>query len=243
MNAKMILRILFFTVFMLSMPARSIAQDDEGWPRVTEAEIAKRFYKESYSFELNLPIFAADNSNQIYNLACIGGEDQYLDNLSDTTGINFVGPLSCQLGIGTEFNGRTLLSEDASPIWHSRGQFHYNQLLGACSTYPEYGRIRNFRLRGMAITFTIEDLQETNGEISTFLLTIKVQNDPNALTAKAERTGYLPPRFNDDGVRACDLVLEGKEPLMCRNSETLSWEECSKGWEYKKYPWESEAKQ
>lgn len=226
---------------MQLMPTYSAAQDNGGWPRIDETQISKRFHKEDYAFELKLPIFAKEGGEQIYNLFCIGGKDHYLDNLSDTTGLNLVGPLSCQLAVGTGSNGHSLLSEDSSPVWHSRGQFHYNQLSGSCAIYPEYGRVRNFKLRGMLLTLIIADVQETNTKVDNFLLTIKVQNDPTALTAKAERSGYLHPQLSAEGIRDCDTILEGKRPLMCRNSETLSLEECPEGWEYEKYSWESEA--
>jgi|GEM_PF-1668251 len=239
MNIEIMFGCLFLTFSAVFMPEYSAAQDNGGWPRVAETQISKRFYTEDEVFELEHPISAAENGKQIYSLFCIGGKDEYLDSLSDRTGINIVGPLSCQLGLRAGFHEGSLLSEDASPPWHSRGQFHFDQLSGVCGIYPEYGRVRHFRLRAMLVTLTVEDIQEVNNRIDDFLLTIKVQNDPTALTAKAERPDYLPPRFSSAGVRDCDMILRGKNPLMCRNSETFSREKCPEGWEYEKYPWEN----
>ena len=228
---------IFSLFYLISVAAK--ASGSTTWPQVRGADVSVKFSSQYDSFKLQIPILS-DSGTKLYWLYCIGGKDKYLDSFYDQFGLNYVGPLSCGISNTQNINEMTWLSEDASPLWHSRGQFHYPELLGSCAVYPEFGAVRNFKLRGMQITLSISDIQEVGGMIDSFLLTATVKNDPTALTAKAERSGYLSPRLTEDGVRDCDTILEGKEPLMCRNSETFSWEECPKGWEYERCPWEDD---
>lgn len=224
--------------YLLSMAAK--ASDSTAWPQVRGADVSVKFSSQYNSFRLQIPILS-NSGAMLYWLYCMGGKEKFLDSFSDQFGLNYVAPLSCGISNTQSITETTWLSEDASPLWHSRGQFHYPELLGSCAAYPEFGALRNFRLRGMVITLSISDIQKGNGSIDNFLLTVTVRNDPTALTAKAERPSYLAPRLTEGGVRDCDTILEGKEPLMCRNSETFSWEECPEGWEYEKYPWEDDS--
>src|SRR5215831_15706624 len=55
----------------------------------------------------------------------------------------------------------TLLTDDPHPTadWESRARFLVPELMGACADYPEYGRLRMFRLRGMRLTLEVRDVK------------------------------------------------------------------------------------
>jgi hypothetical protein len=79
-----------------------------------------------------------------YTLNCAGGDDKFLDELGQAQ-INYVGPFACRLDEGKSDTEGSLLSEDESPYWISRGQVHdFSEIVGACGRYPEYGAVRHF---------------------------------------------------------------------------------------------------
>lgn len=164
-----------------------------------------------------------------YTLNCAGGEDKFLDDLGKAQNINYVGPFACRLNEGKSDAEVSLLSEDESAYWFSRGQVHdFSEIIGACGRYPEYGAVRHFRLRGFVLTLEFTDIAvDGNGKPAYFVFVISVRTDPTALSADAEQTGYLTPYKNG---RGCDKVLRGNNPRMCRDwlHSGGSWTECSK---------------
>lgn len=93
--------------------------------------------------------------------------------------------------------------------WDTRSRFLINQLIGECGTYPEYGRVRHFRFRGMKITLKISNLnfEEEKGAASNkfFLLklhdfefTIDVKSEPNVTNNFAATTEYKAPKLIQD---------------------------------------------
>jgi hypothetical protein len=102
------------------------------------------------------------------------------------------------------------------------GQVHGDDLTGACGRYPEFGRVRHFRLRGMRLTLAFSQVVADRklGLLST-TLHFTAAPDPGAHAAQAERPGYLPPG------PGCARVRKGDEARMCRN-ESLSWTECAR---------------
>ena len=151
------------------------------------------------------------HGKQKYLLWCEGGSEKYLDRLSDATGINYVGPLMCVLNGGNKRREGSLLAEDDVGPWHTRGLFAWDQLTGECGRYPEFGRIRHFKLRGFVLMLEAADPVLVDGHLSAFDLRISVKNDPTATSSMAARPGYLPP----DG--HCSVVRAGNEPRMCRD--------------------------
>jgi hypothetical protein len=123
----------------------------------------------------------------------------------------------------------SLLSEDESPYWYSRGQIHdFRELVGACGRYPEYGALRHFRLRGFELTLQFTDIQvDKKGTPSYLVVTVSVRTDPTAHSREAQQTGYLTP-YKVGG--SCNKVLRGNEPRMCRDWLHYggSWTECVK---------------
>jgi len=188
------------------------------------------------SFEVNvaaglvafdLPIKSAAGS-VLYRLSCRGGSVKALDELIDGGTINWVGPLMCVLSLGNGAPSEdSLLAEDASPPWHTRGQFTTSDLVGACGAYPEFGLNRHFRLRGFVLRLGVKDLElGLDGSTRRFTLAVSIYRDPTAKSAQAERPNYVQPRFGK-----CDVVREGRDPRMCRISTgpgIRSWAPCPK---------------
>lgn len=221
-----ILSSLGLLAFAISPHATQGQGDD--WPNVREFEITVGFSAHAERFDLLAPIYS-DRGDIVYWLICKGGSDENLDRLSDESGTNFVGPLSCRLDTEKRDSSFSLLTEDDVPVWHTRGQFHFSELIGTCGVYPEYGRVRHFRLRGFELTLQVEDPVVRGKTVEYFLLKISLRQDRAIRSATAERPGYLNPYLTAEPPqpRGCDRVLEGNEPRMCRNSVTMSWEPCT----------------
>ena len=174
---------------------------------------------------IDLPIVSEDGS-VLYFLACRGGPVKALDELGERDHINWVGPFMCILNAGDRLSSKgSLLAEDDSPPWHTRGQFHKYQLVGSCGAYPEFGLNRSFRLRGFVLSFDVRDLElNPGGLIRRFILAVSVRNDPTAKGTQAERPNYLEPQQGN-----CDVIREGKDPRYCRiktGPGTGSWALC-----------------
>jgi len=189
------------------------------WPRVQSLTARFPIDLRVDKIVIDLPLVASDGGQVIYTFACRGGHESYLDKLRD----NWVGPLMCTLAEGEEASDGSLLSEDHSAAWFSRGQFRRSELVGECGRYPEFGVRRSFRLRGFRLHLNAEDIEiDRDGTAQSFVLAVSVVSDAKATTAYAERPGFLDPRRAGG---SCGRVVRGREPLMCRNKD-FSWEVC-----------------
>ena len=216
MKAMVFLPMLLFTLAWVS-PSTA----DE-WPRVREFQASFGINAASERIFLLLPMYNYDN-NEEYRLVCIGGSTEYLDRLSSEMGAIFVDPLQCNLWDRAEIqHERTLLGEDGSPAWHTRGQFSWHQLVGDCGDYPEYGRLRHFRLRGFELTLAVEDVILVDDQIDYFVLTVSLREDRSIRSSRTEQTGYMRP-----GQAGCGVVVMGNAPRRCRDPETLAWGPCN----------------
>ena len=214
---------IFMLYFFAILGWESIASA-QNWPRVREFELSFGIDTSSKRIFLLIPILDYNNEEQ-YRLVCRGGNDNYLDKLSSETGINYVGPLGCSLFdkpiIESE---RSLLSEADTPPWHTRGQISYESLIGDCGEYPEYGRIRHFRLRGFELTMSVDDLFLVDDKLEYFVLTVSLREDETIISSRTEQPGYISPKRTAKG---CQVVVTGNVPIRCRNPETFLWQQCS----------------
>lgn len=105
-------------------------------------------------------------------------------------GFDFSGDFECRLMPlygHTRFS--TLFTEDPkqSRDWESRARFFGQSLKEPCASIDEFGSRRMFRLRGMALTLSIEKpVFDTNGSLKSIDLDIGVRPDPSARTPIAE---------------------------------------------------------
>jgi hypothetical protein len=209
-------------VFMTGSPALG-----EQWPPVKPV---------TQSFEVNLavglvaidlPIRSKDDS-VLYRLSCRGGSEKILDELGEHDDVNWVGPLMCVLNPGAlRVSEESLLAEDDSPPWHTRGQFNRDELVGACGAYPEFGLYRSFHLRGFVLRLSVRNLElNSDGSVRRFTFVVSVGNDAKARGAYAERPEYMEPVSGK-----CDVVRKGRDPRYCRTMTgptTGSWTLCPK---------------
>jgi hypothetical protein len=176
---------------------------------------------------VDVPI-VAENGSPLYVLHCRGGAEKGLDELGSRDGINWVGPLMCVLNnANSAISENSLFAEDGSPPWHTRGQFHSSELIGACGAYPEFGNERSFRLRGFVLRLNTGNVStKPDGSLRHLTLVVTVKNDATAQGAQAERPDYRQPRSGD-----CAVVRRGRDPRMCRvwSGATFgSWAPCPK---------------
>lgn len=207
-----------------------VANEVGPWPTVrpTTASFDVDFSAER--IVIDLPIFS-DSGQPLYYFACRGGQTAYLDKLPE----NWVGPLMCTLTTGTEPSETSLLSEDDSAAWYSRGQFSAEQLTGTCAQYPEYGAHRTFRLRAMTLTLDAQHITLSKGRLAEkFQLQVSVQQDPSAQFFQAQQPGFLRPEpsttaNNGEDVLDCQTVRKGNTTRMCRDWENNggSWGICA----------------
>jgi hypothetical protein len=110
----------------------------------------------------------------------------------------------------------------------TRGIFLWGELQPNCAKYPEYGRIRHFRLRGMELTLEVKNvkfgprlkddplLTYRKDAIIKLDLEVTAKQDTSALLPTAESTKYLAPPLARpwngkepyDDTRNCSKVLE-----------------------------------
>jgi len=149
----------------------------------------------------------------------------------DDSDFDYSGDFECRpFSLYSEERYSTLLTENPkqSRDWESRGRFFAEELHGACGNYPEYGRSRSFRLRGMRITLTLDKVQFRKGRrtqdpreaettlLQSFRFTVEVERAPEAMSEIAEAVPYKQPpllhpeRFGDLS-RDCRLPQRDKK--------------------------------
>jgi hypothetical protein len=182
------------------------------WPRMATSQSEVEIHTDAPSFVVRIPL--KDVKGRVaYVLTCEGGSEEYMDTRFED---DLIWPMQCYAPPGLEF-------EDGSPRWHTRMHFRWDELVGACGDYPEFGRVRNFRVRGMRLTLEAHELRFAGDELKSFTLRVSVRPDAGANKEYTLRPGYLRPKWGD-----CSQVKRGKEPRMCRDFEREggSWARC-----------------
>ena len=202
----------FRFIVILTLSANSLCPSQvlyrTDWPRINNLNKTISINTSSEHIFYKIPLQSRQGT-LLYTLFCQGGSTDYLDRLSDSTHINYVGPLCFLLVEGDRITeDYSLLCEDGSAQWYSRGQIHrYGELAGTCGEYPEYGSVRHFKLRGfvLRLTFCHFTLNKA-GEPITFDVNITAISDSSATSSIAEQTGFLPPAYSDTD---CKNILKG----------------------------------
>lgn len=157
-----------------------------------------------------------ESGNRVYLFVCRNSEDASVPN------VLYAGDLDCRLLEASwgevEHN---LLLETHHPrtaAWYSRGRMFAYELHGDCANYPEYGRVRHFRLRGMKMTLVFDNVKfavappAAPARLTSYTLRLKVEQDPTAPRDIAESSGYLDPSRQKPGeTRSCSVVRRGNE--------------------------------
>jgi hypothetical protein len=182
-----------------------------GWPAVHEFENIYELARRANVIHISIPV-VSKSGEAIYLFVASGGtNDALLDRLSDETGINQVGWLGCRLVEGCKDGEASLLAEgDEKRFWHTRGQIYWDDLIGVRGDYPEYGRVRNFKLRGFRLQLEFFDFSGTETQMNERCkLKITVVNDDRATLAFAQPCAYSPPALRDKQAGLADQVSGG----------------------------------
>ena len=164
---------------------------------------------------LSLVIRGLDN-RPLYRFHCNGMsalEPEDADSWAD---------FSCHLhSVYTRDKIESLLIENASVPREatSRGEIWSHFLRGQCADYPDWGRIRSFRLRGMRLTFVLSNMKfaidptdplsrKTEPLLESFQFKVTVVPDPKAHSAIAAPSAYELPREGGDGSLDCTVPVK-----------------------------------
>lgn len=190
-------------VLLAMMLARGSAETGEAagsnkvWPTIQP-------YSEAFDFR-NGQAAAASIAirdvagKQLYHLEC----HTFLFEADPT--FDYSGDFECKLTSDAPESVSTLLTSDPDQPrdWWSRGRFLAEELEGRCGDYPEYGRSRSFRLRGMELHLelsniklaaAVDDPAERKPRFAAFRFKVTAKPDASATSALAE-CPKVPPCY------------------------------------------------
>ena len=170
----------------------------------------------------NLPrikTFLRDQTGKpLYLFICRSDSDA-----SGPSNVIYSGALDCRLipaELG-EIETNLLVESHRLAAWYSRGRMFFHELYGPCATYPEYGRVRNFHLRGLTFTMKFFDIEfeplakgRPTDDVTarSYKVRVSAKNNPSAMREIAEPSGYLDPTVKvRTPPRSCNVVQKGIE--------------------------------
>lgn len=178
----------------IAAPAQSPVYHRYGWPVIRPFRFEREIDATKEELDFRVPVLGQDGS-VLYTFRAIGGSTAFLDKLGEAEGENYVGDLSFCLYEGDTPQGNSVLGYDGLPIWFTRAQVRYGDLLGASGAYPEFGRLRHFRLRGCELTVRFSDIQaDAKGKVRSLRMSVSGKADPSITCSMEEPTGYLLPK-------------------------------------------------
>ncbi len=186
------MRFLLIGLYILAFASACKA---ETWPRLRDFHMSVGITWNVDRIDIDIPLFD-ESGNIAYRLICRGGKESYLDKLSEgPNGINYVGPLMCILNEGNEETELSLLADanDRGGPWHTRGQYFMNQLVGACGDYPQYGRVRTFKLRGFELTLDLSESSGDDARLAYSVMKIVVKKNLTIRSRRAELSEVAEP--------------------------------------------------
>jgi len=177
--------------------ARAVAKHTPSWPQITE--VTKAIYvADAHAVEAGLEFDVVGTDGQrLYAIKCHPGE--YDARKYSGLVQCYVLPLYSNEGTGN------LLDEATSEVadQNDRTKFLDNQVIGACGNYFEFGKSRNFLLRGMRITLTViptefEFPSDFAPSVKSYYLTVSLTRAPEYTFANAMPIAsfWAPEWFN-----------------------------------------------
>jgi hypothetical protein len=210
--------ILMIPLLLCALGAQTPIIHRRDWPVIQKFDLEIKIDANSERIFFSIPI-RNQAGRVLYTLACIGGSTSYLDHLGGKMDENFNSPMCFFLGEGDKDVTGKLLCEDGAAHWYSRGQIYFSELVGVCGEYPEFGKLRHFRLRGMMLTIQFQNIDLDSSGLPRFMnIHISGRPDRSVTSEIAERPGYLRPD------KDCLKIRKGVEPRMFRDSH-LNWVE------------------
>ena len=207
---------LFLSILATSAVQQQDVPLDVEWPLV--AAFHQRFHVSESRPAIRTTLYGVDGL-PLYLFVCRNAEDPEARQVN----VIYAGDLDCRLieaHLG-EVETNLLVETPDVAAWYSRGRMFAEELCGDCAQYPEYGRHRTFRLRGMRLSLQFEDLRFKDEpapvgrgapQLLSYSLSITVEPDARALLPIVAPSGYLEPhRVVDGRRRGCSVVLTGTE--------------------------------
>jgi hypothetical protein len=208
----------FFIVFQAaasgtSIPLQQSAQTN--WPQV---EALRKEYDFPDALRAAVDLTLRDTSGKkIYTLHCRPGSLILKPGKAITlpNDPGFWGDFDCHVhSLYERDKYESLLIENPldNDEGHSRGEFYFYELQGSCLEYPEWGRKRSFRFRGMRLELELTNIQFSAepppGRLASFGFRVEVTPDPAALSAISEPPAFLIPAVKlprpDPRFASCD---------------------------------------
>lgn len=197
MNRRERMRWFFGLVLLCPLSVLCSSQQSKEWPRVQA--ITKVFeFSDSRNAELTLDLFGTDK-RVLYRLEC---HNWTYDKDPD---FDYSGDFECRLSPRYETTAySTLFTEEVNQTrdWESRARFLVPELKGRCGEWPEFGRIRTFRLRGMQIRLeltemkfskTVPSFTRRSEGLASFKLVVSMAPEPGARSAITEKPNVPTP--------------------------------------------------
>jgi hypothetical protein len=193
------------------------------WPEIASSHKKIRFA----GHQLTKISILGRNRKPLYDLYCCLNPNFPADTANERI---FSGDFHCFLFSRYDFDGSQgyLLCDDPYPTveGQGRGRFWIGDITGKCGDYPDYGKIREFRLRGMDLTLSIarfelvssrvgSDSEET--KIRTLDLEVTATPDFTAIGDIAAQSKYMPPAVPDPQnpnryIQNCDSIRVRTRP-------------------------------
>lgn len=204
---------LFVTCFLIVFAFGICAQASK-WPEVVPMHKGYHFTNARTS-EIDLSVLGA-KGEPLYRMECHTFEYE------KDPGFDYSGDFECRLkSLYSDDAYSTLLTEEPQQTrdWQSRGRFLAEEIEGKCADYPEFGRVRHFRLRGIKITLTISDVvfrahsekalaRKEGSLLKSFRFDVKVEVDSKATSAISEPIPYQYPPRRQPGTEDMSLDCE-----------------------------------
>lgn len=143
------------------------------WPEITEIDQSFEASLSRNGFQHHIDIMS-ETGQKLYKLSCYSGDDSDQDKWSSITPVIPIADLSCVM-FGEQQNRpwQSLLSQAGDQRdYQSRGFFWKSQITGKCGTYLEYGRKRNFQLRGLELSIALSPTEQQN----IWSVNVKIRN-------------------------------------------------------------------
>jgi len=170
---------------------------------VKEVDVTYRFPK-AQEAALWLPIFD-ERGRTSYYLSCSSPSgwvpefpiERYSYDPSGDFDCHLESALDAECAIGPLFRDRTLAGEKD---WSTRSRFFAREVTGACASYPDYGRRREFELRGMTVQLEMDHVSLMNAPrgargplLASFDFRVRVNRNPLAHKPTAAKSKYKAP--------------------------------------------------
>jgi hypothetical protein len=178
------------------------------WPMVQEMHRTYSFSDvDKAGFDLELK--GLDNEHKpLYMLKCHTGLYE-ADNDFDYSGL-----MDCRLvSLYSKETVSSLLTETSKQIadWSDRGRFLSAHLRKGCAAYPDWGRRRSFRLRGMDITIalssvTFQKSPPESEKIQSYSVDVTVANDATAGSPIAQKPSKPEPPWFFHPAQKCTYM-------------------------------------